>query len=166
VIGDGSLRADLEQQAREAGVGAHVIFLGFRTDIPHLLDAVDGVVLPSLYEGMPLTAIEASAMACPIVATAVDGTPEVVEDGITGWLVPPADPAALARALTGMLGDRARALAAGRAGRARVLERFDLASQVEATAAVYREVAPRTTGHVAALPGSAAVGRGRSARGR
>jgi glycosyltransferase involved in cell wall biosynthesis len=163
VVGDGSLRAGLEQQAREAGVGAHVIFLGFRTDIPHLLDAVDGVVLPSLYEGMPLTAIEASAMACPIVATAVDGTPEVIEDGITGWLVPPADPAALARALMGMLGDRARAVAAGRAGRARVLERFDLASQVEATAAVYRDVAPRTAGSVVPLPRSAEVGRGRSA---
>jgi glycosyltransferase involved in cell wall biosynthesis len=166
VIGDGSLRAELEQQARETGVAEHVMFLGFRSDIPHLLDAMDGVVLPSLYEGMPLTAIEASAMARPIVATAVDGTPEVIEDGLTGWLVPPADPPALARALTRMLGDRARAAAVGRAGRARVLERFDLASQVEATAAVYRDVAPRSAGGLVSLRGTAAVGRRPSVGGR
>jgi glycosyltransferase involved in cell wall biosynthesis len=141
VIGDGSLRAELEGQARALGIAESVTFLGFRSDVPRLLDAVDGLALPSLYEGMPLTVIEASAVACPVVATAVDGTPEVIEDGVTGWLVPPEDSPALARALVALAADPARARAVGRAGRARVLNAFDLDTQVEATARVYRSVA-------------------------
>jgi glycosyltransferase involved in cell wall biosynthesis len=140
VVGEGSLRAPLAAQAQALGVADSVLFLGFRPDVPRVLDALDALALPSLYEGMPLTVIEASAMACPVVATAVDGTPEVVEDGVTGWLVPPADPPALARALVRTLADPERARAVGRAGRERVLRRFDLATQVDATARVYRSV--------------------------
>ncbi|MGH7393721.1 MAG: glycosyltransferase, partial [Candidatus Rokuibacteriota bacterium] len=105
VVGDGSLRDALEAQARRAGVAPSVVFTGFRADVPRLLDALDVLVLPSLYEGMPLTAIEAAAMARPVVATAVDGTPEVVHDGETGFLVPPADAPALARAVGAVLRD-------------------------------------------------------------
>ncbi len=140
LAGDGSLRGELEGRARALGIAAHVLFLGFRADVPRILDTIDVMALPSLYEGMPLTVIEASAMARPVVATAVDGTPEVVRDGITGHLVPPRDPGALARAIVALLADRDRAIAMGEAGRAWVLERFDLARQVEATAAVYRSV--------------------------
>ena len=140
VVGDGTLRGALEREARELGVASNVIFTGFRSDVARMLDTIDVLVLPSLYEGMPLTAIEASAMARPVVATAVDGTPEVVEDGVTGYLVPPADPDALGRALARVLADRDRAAAMGRAGRDRVLARFSLETQVEATARVYRAV--------------------------
>jgi len=143
VIGDGSLRTDLERQAQQLGIAPSIVFLGFRTDMPRLLDGLDGLALPSLYEGMPLTVIEASAMACPVVATAVDGTPEVIEDDVTGWLVPPADPESLARAVVRLLVDRDRARAIGRAGRERVLLQFDLGRQVEATARVYRSVVAR-----------------------
>ena len=146
VIGDGSLRADLERQAQTLGVSRSIIFLGFRSDMPRLLDALDGLALPSLYEGMPLTVIEASAMACPVVATAVDGTPEVIEDGVTGWLVPPEEPRPLARALVTLLADPDRARAVGRAGRQHVLHQFDLDRQVEATARVYRGVAAGARG--------------------
>lgn len=139
VVGDGSLREALEARARAASIAHGVRFTGFRTDVPRLLGALDVVVLPSLYEGMPLTAIEAGAMARPVVATAVDGTPEVVRDGETGLLVPPADAPALARAIATMLRDPDTASRMGRAARARALARFDLARQVEATAAVYRE---------------------------
>jgi glycosyltransferase involved in cell wall biosynthesis len=90
---------------------------------------------------MPLTVIEASAMAKPVVATAVDGTPEVIREGRTGRLVPPREPAALSRALRAVLRDPAAAQAMGRAGRDFVLDRFDLTRQVEATARVYRETA-------------------------
>jgi glycosyltransferase involved in cell wall biosynthesis len=141
LVGDGSLRTALETQARAREVAGSVIFAGFRADVPRLLDAIDVLCLPSLYEGMPLTAIEASAMARPVVATAVDGTPEVVHDGVTGRLVPPADPAALARALGDVLREPEQARRMGRAGRALVLERFDLDRQVEATARVYRSLA-------------------------
>ena len=140
IVGDGSLRGALERQARELGITENVVFTGFRSDVARMLDTIDALVLPSLYEGMPLTAIEASAMARPVVATAVDGTPEVIEDGVTGYLVPPANPEALGRALARVLGDRDRAAAMGRAGRDRVLARFSLETQVEATARVYRAV--------------------------
>jgi glycosyltransferase involved in cell wall biosynthesis len=141
LVGEGSLRAALAEQARARGVAASVIFAGFRADVPRVLDAIDVLCLPSLYEGMPLTAIEASAMARPVVATNVDGTPEVVRDGHSGRLVPPADPAALARALCDVLRDPEQARRMGQAGRELVLERFDLGRQVEATARVYRSLA-------------------------
>jgi glycosyltransferase involved in cell wall biosynthesis len=141
VVGEGSLRAELETRARAHGIRSSVIFAGFRADVPRLLDALDVLALPSLYEGMPLTAIEGAAMAKAVVATAVDGTPEVVLDGRTGRLVPPADPPALARALLDVLRDPAHARRLGAAARAWALERFDLDRQVEATARVYRSVA-------------------------
>lgn len=140
VVGDGSLRPRLEARARELGVAGSVIFTGFRGDIPRVLDAVDVLALPSLYEGMPLTAIEASAMGRPVVATAVDGTPEVIREARTGRLVPPADPPALSRAIRSLLRDPLGAQRMGRAGRDFVLDRFDLDRQVANTARVYREV--------------------------
>jgi len=141
VVGDGSLRGSLEARAAALGLGPTVTFTGFRDDVPALLDAADVVALPSLYEGMPLTAIEAAAMARPVVATAVDGTPEVVRHDVTGLLVPPADPRALAAALRALLRDPARARRLGERARGWALERFDLARHVEATAAVYRAAA-------------------------
>jgi glycosyltransferase involved in cell wall biosynthesis len=143
VLGDGTLRGALQAQARDLGVAASVIFAGFRGDVPRMLDTIDVLALPSLYEGMPLTAIEASAMARPVVATAVDGTPEVIRDGLTGMLVPPGHPFALATALSRLLRDRALAERMGHAGRDHVLSRFSLTRQVEATARVYRGVARR-----------------------
>ena len=143
LVGDGSLRAPLEAQARAAGVAASIIFAGFRADVPRMLDAMDVVALPSLHEGMPLTVIEAAAAARPVVATAVDGTVEVVRDRETGRLVPPADPAALGHALVELLGHPEHAAAMGRAARAFALEQFDVDRQVEATARIYREVAAR-----------------------
>lgn len=147
VVGDGTLRGELEARARELGIAGSVLFTGFRSDVPRVLDAIDVLVLPSLYEGMPLTAIEASAMARPVVASAVDGTPEVVRNGVTGLLVPPAHPRALARALSALLGDPEARRRMGDAGRDHALGRFDLEAQVEATARVYRSVAQagRTT---------------------
>jgi glycosyltransferase involved in cell wall biosynthesis len=140
VVGDGPLAGALRDQAAALGIARHVSFLGFRSDVPRLLDAIDVLALPSLYEGMPLTVIEASAMAKPVVATAVDGTVEVVRDGVTGALVPPADHLALARALLRVLGDRDRAARMGRAGRSHVLDRFSIDRHVETTARVYRSL--------------------------
>ena len=141
LVGDGSLREPLHARARELGCADSLIFAGFRADVPRMLDAMDVVCLPSLYEGMPLTAIEGAAMARPVVATAVDGTPEVVRDGRTGRLVPPADPFALARALRELLRDPDGARQMGQAGRDWALLRFDLDRQVAATAHIYRGLA-------------------------
>jgi glycosyltransferase involved in cell wall biosynthesis len=141
LVGDGALRGALQARAGAAGAGDSVIFAGFRADVPRMLDALDILCLPSLYEGMPLTAIEAAAMARPVVATAVDGTPEVVREGRTGRLVPAADAPALARALLDLLRDPEGARRMGQAGRDWALLRFDLDRQVAATAHVYRSVA-------------------------
>lgn len=141
LVGDGSLRDALAGQARRLGVAESVIFTGFRADVPRLLDAIDVAALPSLHEGMPLTVIEAAAAGRPVVATAVDGTPEVVRDGQTGYLVPAADPAALARAVLVLLADPAGAARMGEEASRWARERFDIDAHVEATARVYREVA-------------------------
>jgi glycosyltransferase involved in cell wall biosynthesis len=141
VVGEGSLRGALVNQARRLGVLEHVRFLGFRSDVPRILDASDVITLPSLHEGMPLTVIEAAAAGRPVVATAVDGTPETVRDGETGFLVPPADPRALARALLTMLADRQAGERMGREAYRWARERFDVNAHVEATARVYHEVA-------------------------
>jgi len=141
VVGAGSLHEALVTRARSRGVAESVLFTGFRADVPRILDAVDVLALPSLHEGMPLTVIEAAAAGRPVVATAVDGTPEVVLHGRTGYLVPPADPAELARALLAVLGDPDLASRMGREAYRWARERFDVNTHVEATASVYREVA-------------------------
>jgi glycosyltransferase involved in cell wall biosynthesis len=141
VVGEGSLREELLNQARDLGITDSVIFTGFRADVPRILDAIDILALPSLHEGMPLTVIEAAAAGRPVVATAVDGTPEVVLDGRTGHLVPPLDPSALARALLALLDDPDEVTRMGREAHRLAHERFDINAHIEATARVYREAA-------------------------
>jgi glycosyltransferase involved in cell wall biosynthesis len=141
VVGEGSLREELLNQARDLGITDSVIFTGFRSDVPRILDAIDILALPSLHEGMPLTVIEAAGAGRAVVATAVDGTPEVVLDGRTGHLVPPLDPPALARALLALLGDPDAVTRMGREAHRWAHERFDIEAHVEATARVYREAA-------------------------
>lgn len=112
--GIGELREDFERRASELGIADRVHFLG---KVPHeqvatVMAAGDVFVLPSLSEGLPTVICEAMACARPVVATAVDGTPEIVRDGETGRLVPPREPAALASALSEVLyePDKARAM--------------------------------------------------------
>ncbi len=109
LIGDGPLRSELTERARQLnarGTGVKVNLLGERDDIPSLLGGSDVVVLPSRAEGLPLIVLEAMAASTPVVATAVGGVQELVEDGETGVLVPPGDPARLAEALERLLGNR------------------------------------------------------------
>lgn len=114
IAGDGPLRSELEGMARSAGVADRVRFLGHRDDVPSLLAAVDLYVLPSLFEGLPLGVLEAMAAGTPVLATAVSGTPDVVEDGGNGVLVPPGDATSLAAAIESLAAspDLRRALAA------------------------------------------------------
>ena len=121
VAGDGDLMADLRQQAATLAIADRVVFAGHRTDVPDLLGALDVFCISSLYEGTPLALFEAMAAGKAIVSTSVDGCREVLEDGVTGVLVPPADAAALASGLDRVLGDATlreglgrRALAASR----------------------------------------------------
>lgn len=120
----GAYERELRDEASRLGVAGRVVFAGYRDDVPALIAGCDVLCLPSRAEGLPLVVLEAMAQAKPVVASAVGGTPELVIHGETGLLVPPGDPAALARALTELLDDPARAAALGEAGRERVLRDF------------------------------------------
>lgn len=137
VIGDGLLREALASQVRELGIETNVTFTGFQRDIPGHHAIVDVSILPSLFEGLPLGLIEASAMERPIIATQVDGTPEVVIQGETGILVPPRNPSELAAAMLYALEHKEEMRAMGRRGRQLALKHFTLERQVRETEALY-----------------------------
>jgi glycosyltransferase involved in cell wall biosynthesis len=102
IAGEGPLRGALEAQVRALGLEGVCRFLGDVPEIETVFAAADVTVLPSLFEGMPNAVLEAMAMGCPVIATAVGGSTELVRHGETGFLVPPADAAALASALVDM----------------------------------------------------------------
>jgi glycosyltransferase involved in cell wall biosynthesis len=112
IVGDGTLRGALEEEARQLGIADNVIFTGERRDVPRLYKLMDVKVISSIYEGTTLTVFEAMATGTPVVATTVDGVEEVIEDGATGMLVPPKDAASIAEVVTDLLTnpDRARLL--------------------------------------------------------
>jgi glycosyltransferase involved in cell wall biosynthesis len=139
VVGEGELRGELEQKARALGVQDRLIFAGFREDVDRLLAAFSVFCLSSHMEGLGTSLLDAMAFGRPIVATAAGGIPEAVEDGMTGRVVPPRDPAALADALIDVLGDEPRRRAMGAAGRRRYEERFTADRMVEQTLAIYEE---------------------------
>jgi glycosyltransferase involved in cell wall biosynthesis len=137
LFGDGPGRAALEAEAADLGVTGRVTFLGFRTDVAELLPDVTISVLPSLSEAMSNVVLESMASERPVVATRVGGLPEVMEDGAHGCLVPPADAAALARALSMLLEDPVRARAMGRAGRDHITRHFSQERMIERTQDLY-----------------------------
>jgi glycosyltransferase involved in cell wall biosynthesis len=141
VAGGGPCREDLDRLAAELGVGDRISFLGEAHDVPAILRRARMFILPSRSEGIPLTALEAMACGLPVVATRVGGLPEVVDDGVTGLLVPPADPEALAAALLKLWDDPSRGDRMGWAGRRRVEDRFDVRRMVAQYEAIYRQIA-------------------------
>ena len=137
-FGDGRQRA--EALAGELGLGDAVLFAGIRRDIPALLAASDLFVMCSLWEGLGLVFLEAMATSLPVLATRVSAVPEVVLDGETGRLVPPAEVEPLAQAMLELADDPRERKRLGSAGHRRVLEHFGLDRMIDATLAVYREV--------------------------
>lgn len=131
----------IEAAVRRSGTGAHVRLLGHRDDIGDLLAAADVVALPSRYEGTAGIVIEAMAMARPVVASDLAALHDVVERDVTGLLVPPADPPALAAAIGRVLADPGLAAALGRAGRAAFEARFTLEASVAGMVGLYERVA-------------------------
>jgi glycosyltransferase involved in cell wall biosynthesis len=134
-FGDGEAR--LAAQVERAGLAGRVHLLGIRHDVPDLLAASDLFVLASLWEGLGLVFLEAMAAGLAVVATRVSAVPEVVEDGSSGWLVPPGDARAFAGAVSAALDDPDERARRGRAGRARLAERFGLPRMLDETLAVY-----------------------------
>jgi glycosyltransferase involved in cell wall biosynthesis len=143
IVGNGEREAELKTQAAALGIEGRVVFAGFRTDVPALLARADLFVLSSLWEGLPMAAIEAMAAGCPVVATAVGGVPEVVESGVTGLLAPPQDAAALATMLIRLLSDHELSGALACAAAGHVQTRYTREAMVAATREVYLRVCER-----------------------
>jgi glycosyltransferase involved in cell wall biosynthesis len=156
-----STTAELRAYADERGVSDLVAFEGFRADITRVMADLDVFVLPSLWEGFGLVLVEAMAAGRPVVASAVGPIPEIVEDGVTGLLIPPGDPVALAEAIVRVLRDPELAMALGRAGRARVERDLRVDTMVARIEALYDELLGRKL-----FPHSAAPGRCRGSGGQ
>jgi glycosyltransferase involved in cell wall biosynthesis len=140
VAGDGRQKDSLQAQVRTLGLEDRVLLLGHRDDVPDLLAACDVFVLPSLFEGLPISVLEAMAAGKPVVATRIGGTDEAVEDGVTGLLVPPRDSDALAGAIRAVLADKSLAKRLGETGQFRVKQEFGSETMVSRTSRLYEEL--------------------------
>jgi len=140
VAGDGESRKELEEYACRLELGQRVVFTGFRSDVPELLSEAAVSVLPSLSEGLSNSLLESMAAGVPVVATRVGGNPEVIEDGVTGLLVPLRDSAALAGAVGRVLEDKDLAAAFAQAGIRRVAELFSMERSVRETEHLYEQL--------------------------
>jgi sugar transferase (PEP-CTERM/EpsH1 system associated) len=140
LIGDGSLRDKVEELVAKAGIQDRVWLAGNREDVPQLLSALDVFVLPSLAEGISNTILEAMACGLPVVATRVGGNGELVREGETGFLVPRADPQAMAAALLNYVDYAALRAAHGAAARTRVEGSFSIDRMVSRYLEVYDEL--------------------------
>lgn len=159
IVGDGPARAGLEARAKALGLGPGTVpgpgtgpgtekepaeggaaFLGYRAqdEVAALLETADMLVLPSFAEGVPVVLMEAMASRLPVIASAVAGVPELVEDGVSGFVVPAGDLAALSERLARLLGDPALCRRMGEAGRARVVADYDIAAEAGRLARLFR----------------------------
>jgi L-malate glycosyltransferase len=138
LVGDGEMRAEFERRVSAAGLKDVVLFLGNRTDVPALLSCCDLGVLPSRAEGLPNAILEYMASGLPVVATRVGGVPEIIEDEVSGLLVAPGDPEALARAILRVLSDDSLRARLAEAGRERVRREFDSERVVDAVSQLYQ----------------------------
>jgi glycosyltransferase involved in cell wall biosynthesis len=137
LVGEGTLRAQLEEMAKELGLTDQVHFLGLRTDIPDVLGAMDVFALSSDYEGNPLSVMEAMASSLPIVSTAAGGVPSLFDNGREGLIVQPGDVQGLSHSMVSLLRNRELRQALGRAAGQRAKERFDVSTMVQAHEALY-----------------------------
>jgi glycosyltransferase involved in cell wall biosynthesis len=159
IVGSGPLADVIDAEIETRGLSGRVRRRAAWDDVPALLEAADVVALPSRFEGLPLVALEAMAVARPVVGTRVAGIDETVEDGVTGRLVPPEDPAALADAIVEILEDAATARRYGTAGRRRYEDVFTAARMVAETEAVYDRVTSAVDARQDAAPRPIAAGR-------
>ena len=139
IVGEGAQREALERQVADLRIAHRVVFTGRRDDVPAVTAALDCAVLPSYREAQGLTILEAMALGRPVVASDVGGIPEMIEDGVSGLLVPPHDPAALAAAISRVLLDHPFADTIARAGHDIVHERFCVEQMVRAIETIYDE---------------------------
>lgn len=151
IVGQGRLEGELKAQAQMLGISDQVLFTGPRKDIPDILAQTDIFVLSSLWEGLPLTAIEAMASARAVVLTDVGGNRELVETSGNGLIVPPNDVPALAEALLALVNDAQRRIAFGKAARERVRVDFSIETITRQYEMLYEAVAQRQHRPIAEL---------------
>jgi L-malate glycosyltransferase len=140
LVGDGPLKDEIGAQAKHLGIAQRVHMLGDRTDARRLVASFDVAVLTSLSEGLPNTVMEAMSAGVPVVATAVGGTTELIDDGETGFLVPPANVEALARQILFVLGNQEQCQVVAQRGREFIRSQFSLQRMVEAVETLYEEM--------------------------
>ena len=136
-VGDGDLRDALRRRAEQLGLSQRVQFVGARRDLGNILNAVDMFVMPSLWEGLPLSLVLAMGAGLPVIASRVAGIPEVVEDGVSGVLVEPGNRAELAAAMVRILFDDELRARLGQQARAFVRPRFGVDGFIASTTALY-----------------------------
>ncbi len=140
IVGEGGEKATLATLIRERGLEHCVHLVGFRQDIPALLTLLDVVVIPSFEEGIPQTLTQALAMERPVVASAVGGVPEVVQDGVTGLLVPPRSPAILSEKIAFLLHHPSSGARMAQMGRQVIQEQYSMESMLIRTEHLYRRL--------------------------
>jgi len=155
IIGDGPLLEKMRSKAAAAGLADAVWLPGARTDVPDILRSFDIFAMSSIAEGTPGSALEAMASALPVVGTRVGGIPEVIDDGVTGTLVPPSDPAALAAALEPYVASPELARRHGNAGRDRVQRKYSMSAMVAAYQGLYDTLCERKIKTRRAVPSCA-----------
>lgn len=139
MVGDGPDRERLEQRAHDLGIARSTFFVGYQSEVAGYYRLFDAFLLPSVNEGTPVSAIEALASGTPVVATKVGGVPDVVRDGLDGFLVAPGDTEEAAGKLALLASDANLRARLGAAGRERVLERYSVARLVDDVDRLYRE---------------------------
>jgi L-malate glycosyltransferase len=137
----------LKERIAELGLQDQVLFTGYRTDVPALMSGVDVVLVPSTDEPFARVILEAFSMEKPVVGTLSGGTPEMIEDGVSGLLAPAQDPAALADACLRLLNDAKLAASLARQGRERALRLFTIDSHVAAITRIYSEIRRQQSGN-------------------
>jgi glycosyltransferase involved in cell wall biosynthesis len=156
IFGDGPMREQLAAQIAAQNLRENCILAGFRPDVERFLPHLNLAVLSSHTEGLPVAVLEAMAARLPVVATSVGGTPEVIEDGVTGYLVPPNDPVALARRINDVLSDEGKRLQMGRFGRQRIERDFTFDAQAASFHRLFQKLLQRSPSR-SALPQTVSV---------
>jgi len=140
LVGEGPMEQSLKELTKHLDLGRVVVFAGHQERIADYLSAMDVFVLPSLSEGIPMALLEALALERPVVATRVGGIPEVIEHGVNGLLVDPADSSSLAGSIRELIDDRSKAAGLGKAGRIRIEREFSASLMADRMSDMYRSV--------------------------
>jgi glycosyltransferase involved in cell wall biosynthesis len=142
LFGDGPLHATMVRRIAQLGLQEHFVLAGFRGDLDRWMPGFDVTVLPSFTEGLPNVVLESLAARVPVVATAVGGTPEVIDDGTCGFLVPAGQPRSLAQRLLELLGDASLRQRMGNCGHQKVCDDFSFEAQARQYQSLFETLVP------------------------